>query len=698
MWRISDSEIYCLQDTHWLTEDKKFIKNLWQGECFLNGKKSNSRGVAIMLKRNFEYKANSMKVDNNGNFISVLLTISDLRFRLINIYAPNSDSPDFFEFVKQQIELSEHDHCIMCGDFNLILDRLKDSCNYRHLNNPRARNTVLEIMNTLGFFDAFRYENNDLVRYKWRRKNPFRQARLDYFIISDNLKDWINSCSIKPGYRSDHSIIQLDILMCKFVKGRGLWKFNCSLLKNKDYLIYINNIIDKEKMNYAVPVYNPISISSLSDECINFTITDSQFLEVLLLQIRGETVKFSAMLKKTSCQKESTLVKEIELLESKVNIGNLSELEDKKKDLESICAEKLKGNMIRSLAKWLSEGEKPSRYFCALEKHLYMEKTIRKLVTDDGKVIHDQTKILEEVKTFYQNLVKRRECSEPESYLKDLESLSSLHKLSVTDAESLEGLLTVNEISNSLKQMKNNKCPGIDGFPSEFFKVFWGKLKYFVLRALNESYISGQLSISLRQCIISCLPKGDKPRHLLKNWRPVSLLSVIYKIASSALSARLKSVLEKIISPTQSGFVANRFIGENIRLIYDIMHYTKKENIPGLLMLIDFQKAFDSVSWKFLDSILNFFGFKNSFQRWIKIMNTNIQASVMQCGVLSGLFDIERGCRQGDPLSPYLFLLCAQVLYLMIVNNKDIKGIFIDGREYKLTQFADDTTPLYMIH
>ena len=346
-----DSEIYCLQDTHWLTEDKKFIKNLWQGECFLNGKKSNSRGVAIMLKRNFEYKANSMKVDNNGNFISVLLTINDLRFRLINIYAPNSDSPDFFEFVKQQIELSEHDHCIMCGDFNLILDRLKDSSNYRHLNNPRARNTVLEIMNTLGFFDAFRYENNDLVRYTLRRKNPFRQARLDYFIISDNLKDWINSCSIKPGYRSDHSIIQLDILMCKFVKGRGLWKFNCSLLKNKDYLIYINNIIDKEKMNYAVPVYNPISVSSLSDECINFTITDSQFLEVLLLQIRGETVKFSAMLKKTSCQKESTLVKEIELLESKVNIDNLSDLEDKKKDLESIRAEKLKGNMIRSRAK-----------------------------------------------------------------------------------------------------------------------------------------------------------------------------------------------------------------------------------------------------------------------------------------------------------------------------------------------------------
>ena len=446
-----DSEIYCLQDTHWLTEDKRFVKTIWEGECFLNGQKSNSRGVAILFKKNFEYKVTSLKVDNNGNFITVLVTINELTFRLINIYAPNSDSPDFFEYVQQQVELSEHDHCIICGDFNLTLDPIKDSYNYKHLNNPRARNIVLEIMNSLGFSDAFRYENNDLVRYTWRRKNPFRQARLDYFIISNSLKDLMKSCSIKPGYRSDHSIIQLDLLICKFRKGRGLWKFNCSLLRNKDYLICINNIIDKEKINYAVPVYNPISINSLSDESINFTITDSQFLEVLLLQIRGETMKFSATLKKNTCQKEKTLLKEIEFLENKVNVDNQSELEGKKKELENIRSEKLKGHMIRSRANWLVEGEKPSKYFCTLEKHLYTEKTIGKLVTDDGKIIHDQNKILEEVKLFYQNLFKSRNCSESDPHLKNLESLSGVHKLSPNDAESLEGVLTVDEISSSLK-------------------------------------------------------------------------------------------------------------------------------------------------------------------------------------------------------------------------------------------------------
>ena len=188
--------------------------------------------------------------------------------------------------------------------------------------------------------------------------------------------------------------------------------------------------------------------------------------------------------------------------------------------------------------------------------------------------------------------------------------------------------------------MKNHKCPGIDGFPAEFFKVFWSKLKYFVLRALNCSFESGELSISLRQCVITCLPKGDKKRQFLKNWRPISLLSVIYKIASLSLALRFRPVLNKLISNTQSGFMTGRCIGENTRLIYDLMHYTYTNNIPGLLMLIDFQKAFDSVSWTFLQATLKFFGFKESFCNWIKGLNSNVRAAVLQCGRLSDFFTV----------------------------------------------------------
>ena len=348
--------------------------------------------------------------------------------------------------------------------------------------------------------------------------------------------------------------------------------------------------------------------------------------------------------------------------------------------------------MIRSRAQWLSEGEKPSKYFCSLEKFYYTEKTVKKVVTDNGKVITEQISILKELSNYYENLFKSRDAELLDCNIDELNSLTGLKKLSKNDSKLLEGRLTIQEISKSLKAMKNQKCPGIDGFPAEFFKVFWGKLKFFVLRSLNCGYENGKMSISLRQCIISCLPKGDKPRQYLKNWRPISLLSVVYKIASSALAARLKTVLHNLISPTQSGFMSNRFIGESTRLIYDIIHYANCNNISGLLMLIDFQKAFDSVSWKFLYTILSLFGFQNGFCTWIKVLNTNVIASVLQCGTLSNFFPIERGCRQGDPISAYLFILCAQIMFLLIVNDRNLKGISVNGNEFKITQFADDTT------
>ena len=111
-------------------------------------------------------------------------------------------------------------------------------------------------------------------------------------------------------------------------------------------------------------------------------------------------------------------------------------------------------------------------------------------------------------------------------------------------------------------------------------------------------------------------------------------------------------------------------------------------------MLIDFEKAFDSVSWKFLYFCLESFGFDQNFINWIKLFNSDINSYILQCGVLSSQINIKRGCRQGDPLSPYLFLLVVEILSLIIENDTSIKGITIGSQTYKLTQFADDTTIL----
>jgi hypothetical protein len=133
------------------------------------------------------------------------------------------------------------------------------------------------------------------------------------------------------------------------------------------------------------------------------------------------------------------------------------------------------------------------------------------------------------------------------------------------------------------------------------------------------------------------------------------LLNTVYKIGSGVIANRIKKVLPTLINNDQTGFIAGRYIGENIRLLFDIMEYAEENDIPGLFLLIDFEKAFDPISWNFLNNILKFFNFGESIQKWAKTFYNNIKSAVNQGGNLSEFFRIERRCRQGDPLSPYLF-------------------------------------------
>ena len=124
------------------------------------------------------------------------------------------------------------------------------------------------------------------------------------------------------------------------------------------------------------------------------------------------------------------------------------------------------------------------------------------------------------------------------------------------------------------------------------------------------------------------------------------------------------------------------------------MQYAEDNNLPGLLLLVDFEKAFDSLSWSFINKVMKFFGFGNSIISWIHVLYKNASLAVTQGGNISSFFNIGRGCRQGDPLSPYIFILCSEILAIKIRNNKKIKGININNTEFKISQYADDTSAI----
>ena len=129
------------------------------------------------------------------------------------------------------------------------------------------------------------------------KKNLIKPANLDYFLISNSMFDLVNTCNIKPGYRSDHSVIQLEIEFSKFQIGKGVWKFNASLLSHQDYLKVIKKVIYKEKVKYALPFYQLDYIEDTSsNEYLQFVIDDDAFLELLFLRIRGESINLKRII------------------------------------------------------------------------------------------------------------------------------------------------------------------------------------------------------------------------------------------------------------------------------------------------------------------------------------------------------------------------------------------------------------------
>ena len=162
------------------------------------------------------------------------LQLDTMSINLITIFGPNSDNPHFFQNIQDVLEQNNANYSIVYGDFYVVLNPKLDTCNYLHMNNPKACIAVQNMINIEHLIDIIRQNFLLTRRYTWQKRNPIKQACLDYFLISNQMSNIIKSCSIKAGYHSNHPIIELKIILNKLIRGKGLWKFNISLLKTRN--------------------------------------------------------------------------------------------------------------------------------------------------------------------------------------------------------------------------------------------------------------------------------------------------------------------------------------------------------------------------------------------------------------------------------------------------------------------------------
>eukprot|EP00253_Pinus_taeda_P026720 PITA_26720 len=250
------------------------------------------------------------------------------------------------------------------------------------------------------------------------------------------------------------------------------------------------------------------------------------------------------------------------------------------------------------------------------------------------------------------------------------------------------------EVDEAMAQLKEGKAPGPDGFTTTFFHAFWDMIKKDVWEIVEESRALRWILPSLNSTFIALIPKEENSMTPDK-FRPIALCNVIYKVISKVVANRLKPLLPMLVSPEQSGYVEGRQILDGIILSHEIIHSLKQSKQAGMLLKLDLSKAFDKLSWTYIHHMLTAFGFCSSWVRWIMSLITSSHFSILVNGFPSRPFKPSRGIRQGDPLSPFLFVIMAEGLGRHIKQallSHHLKGISIHHSPASShQQFVDDT-------
>ena len=675
-----NNSLVFLQETHSTAETAHIWARDWKGKIIYSHGSSNSKGCMILVKEGFDLEITLKKCDNKGRFVLLKGQVQGEPITLLNVYAPNTENEqvEFFkdlDHVLHSNNISNNDEIVIGGDWNLVRDFNLDKCG--GMNNPKLK-SIDKLNNFISNYelnDVWRIKNLNAKRYSWRQPNPLIQCRLDYWLISDTLYNTATHIDIIPSVRSDHSAITIKFQSIQnTTRGPTFWKFNNSLLENNDFVSKMKNNINQWKLEY-----------NNDDKRVEW--------ELLKYKIRKFIVKFSKNEKSVKKDKELELEKKLIILERNLKTQkDQTDYDETKKQLQNIEDEKTKGCIVRSRVKWHEEGEKSTKFFFELEKQNAVRKNIRKLRCNNGTVTTDQKIISKMQINFFEKLYSSKPVNE--TLLNSFQAFSLLIKLDMNYRESCEGLITADECLKVINKLSKNKSPGNDGLTAEFYVHFWSELKDSLLICLNYSHYKQELSTSQKQAVITLINKKDKDRLHLANWRPISLLNVDFKIASKVIASRLHNIIPKLVDISQTGFVKDRLIGDSIRVINDLMDICKLKKQNMTLMMIDFEKAFDTLNWNFLFKTLQSMNFGPSLINWVKTFYTNIESCVMNNGSTSGYFKIKRGVRQGDPLSSYLFVLAVETLSVAVKNDNGIHGFKLKDTEIKLVQYADDTTAI----
>ncbi|WMV29916.1 hypothetical protein MTR67_023301 [Solanum verrucosum] len=377
----------------------------------------------------------------------------------------------------------------------------------------------------------------------------------------------------------------------------------------------------------------------------------------------------------------------------------------------------------RSRIQWLKQGDKNTKYFHRIATAHKRVNSIDNLKVD-GMEVTDAKEIKEAIQNYYKNLYKEEEEWRPELVLHEAT------RIFVEEQEELQRQFEEDEILEGIKLCAMEKAPGPDGFPMSFYLAFWELIKEDILKTIQYFYEHQKFEKSLNATFIALIPKKVGASELkdfrpisliggiykivakilakrlkkvgaseLKDFRPISLIGGIYKIVAKILAKRLKKVVNNLVNKHQMAFIKGRQIMDAALIASERVDSRLKGAEAGVMCKLDIEKAYDHVNWRFLLNTLNQMGFGEKWLKWIDFCIKTVKFTVLVNGEPVGFFGSERGLRQGNPLSPFLFILAMEGFDSMMriaLQNRWIKGFEIGNSRGEIMevchlQYADDT-------
>lgn len=717
--------ILALQETHATDSKVNELRATYPRLIFLtnNGPNGASQGVMFIInteviKVDMTKIKHTTLIQGRASWLSIEWK-KDSVISITNVYAPNKDSltpnsmkqPDFYQLLKRKLKSKENGELkyptdIMLGDFNLVeeaLDRLppKQDC-------ATTVQILFDIKSELKLMDGWRSANEKEIKYSYVRKSedpnePHSWSRLDRIYITRELYEWAFTWKIySPDGISDHFMVATEIAdqNLPFI-GKGFKRIHPEDVNDtratKEVYTVLMECQKAIETNQPTPECNPITIWLQAKE------------KILDIHIKTADTR-----RKDKLKKERKLEKDLKKAQqdnsSNVQKERAKEVERIRAELEKLNSNKLSNAVLTTKARYLAKGETCSKYWFRLKQRAPKHPNVILGLTNQEQTLTTDTQTMAEIATNHHKNLQAEQIMTPEREAAIDELLNKIDpsvKLDEQAQEILDKDMTEEAILGALKEVQNDKAPGYDGIPFEFYKEW--RQKYDSVKDEQVKAKTPNIMKILSQVFTYAQKGKDIPEEFIKglmfllykkkdtrdiaNYRPITLLNTDYKLMTKILALRLGAVCPKIIHPDQAGFVPGRSIFDQTKFTKILIDYADMTEKDGYIVALDQEKAYDRIAHDYLWRVLEKFGIPNRTLTLIQNLYKNAKTSVILNGVIPSPFEVKRGVRQGCPMSPLIFDLAIEPL-ANALRKSHLKGYDIPGQTERAIAgfFADDTT------